>query len=189
MPYAPFPELFRRFYSTLESLGCDYFAYGGVAVGVWGDPRETQDVDAVVTVDPDGAARVLAALVAAGFHVRPQDATTFPIDGWLRAEWGGRFADLAMGRTPFDESALHRRIRMSVLGQPIWVVSAEDLVLYKLMAYRHKDLGDAEAVITRQRAKLDRAYLRSWAQEIAVHSGKFEIPAKLEDLLDRASRA
>ena len=43
--------VFEKFFGTLESNSIAYLAYGGVAVGVWGDPRETQDVDAVVAID------------------------------------------------------------------------------------------------------------------------------------------
>ena len=50
MAAATFADLFRGFYGLLESLDIDYFAYGGVVVAVWGAPRETVDVDAVVCV-------------------------------------------------------------------------------------------------------------------------------------------
>ena len=188
MARAAFRDLFLRFYTALETLGVDYFAYGGVTVALWGDPRETQDVDAVAVIQPEECPRLLGALTSAGFHVPPEEAKTFPIDGWIRVQLPGRYADVALGRSPFDASALRRRIRATVFGLPIWVVAAEDLVLYKLIAFRFKDLADAEVVLLRQRHRLDLDYLRRWAEEIAQRTGKFEVPRKLEAMLE-ANRA
>ena len=128
---------------------------------------------------------LLRALAAAGFTYPDEARQTFPIDGWLRAHFRGLHADITLGRTPFDEAALTRRRRVKLFGTEIWVASAEDLILYKLVAHRFKDLGDAETVLVRQRGQLDLAYLRKWGDEIAKGTGKFEVPGKLEDLLHR----
>lgn len=75
---------------------------------------------------------------------------------------------------------------MRLFGLDVWAVSPEDLILYKLIAHRYEDLGDAQAVLTRSRNQLDLDYLRRWAEEIARRTGKFEVPAKLEELIERA---
>lgn len=185
MPAASFADLFRGFYGLLESLDVEYFAYGGVVVAVWGAPRETVDVDSVVCVSDDAADELCPALARAGFTYPEEARRTFLIDGWLRASFRGRHADIALGRTPFDASALTRRRRVTLFETKIWVASAEDLILYKLVAHRYKDLGDAESVLARMRGRLDLAYLRKWADEIARGTGKSEVPGKLEDLLER----
>ncbi|MBI4606421.1 MAG: hypothetical protein HY721_31030 [Planctomycetes bacterium] len=185
MPAATFAELFRRFYGLLESLEVEYFAYGGVVVAVWGAPRETVDVDAVVCVKDDDVEDLFPALARAGFSFPEEAKRAFPIDGWLRTSFRSRHADISLGRTPFDESALTRRRRVKLFGTQIWVASAEDLVLYKLVAHRYKDLGDAETILVRMRGQLDLPYLRKWADEIARGTGKFEVPGKLEDLIQR----
>ncbi|MBI5366666.1 MAG: hypothetical protein HZA54_06490 [Planctomycetes bacterium] len=184
MERVAFRELFLRFFTLLETLEVGYFAYGGIAVGVWGDPRETQDVDAVVLAELDDTGRLLRDLTGHGFELPAGSAATFPIDGWVRATLPGRYADLALGRSPFDRSAMKRRVRITLFALPIWVVSAEDLVLYKLIAHRRKDLPDAESVLRRQGVRLDLEYLRSWADEIAAQTGKFEVPGKLRELLE-----
>jgi hypothetical protein len=185
MPPARFADLFREFYGLLESLEVEYFAYGGVVVAVWGAPRETVDVDAVVCADDDAAENLVPALTKAGFTCPEETRRTFLIDGWLRAAFRGRHADVALGRTPFDASAHERRRRVTLFETEIWVASAEDLILYKLIAHRYKDLGDAETVLARMKDRLDLVYLRKWADEIARGTGKFEVPGKLEDLIGR----
>ena len=185
MSDATFAELFRTFYGLLESREVEYFAYGGVVVAVWGSPRETVDVDAVACVADDDIGDLLRALTAAGFTYPDEGRDTFPIDGWLRATLRGRHAVITLGRTPFDESALTRRRRVKLFGTEVWVASAEDLILYKLVAHRFKDLGDAETVLVRQRGKLDLPYLHKWAEEIARGTERFEVPGKLEELIRR----
>jgi hypothetical protein len=36
----------------------------------------------------------------------------------------------------------------------IWVASVEDLILYKLVAHRYKDLGDTDSVLVRMKGRL-----------------------------------
>ena len=187
MSPAPLADVFRSFLGSLESSRADYFVYGGIAVAVWGNPRETIGVDAVVCIADEEAPVLIQVLETAGFACSAKAKATFTIDGWLRFVYRGRHADVALGRTPFDRSALSRRQRVKLFGSEVWIVSAEDLILYKLVAYRYKDLGDAEAVLVRQRGRLDLDYLRRWATEIAVHTNKFEVPQKLEELLERTS--
>jgi hypothetical protein len=124
---ATFAELFRGFFSAPEPLEIEYFAYGGVCVAVWGAPRETVDVDSVLCVADDRIPDLLRALEKAGFTCTDEEKATFPIDGWVRMNFRGRHADLALGRTPFDESALRRRRRVQLFGLDVWVASAEDL--------------------------------------------------------------
>ncbi len=150
MPPATFADLFRRFFGVLESLEIEYFACGGVSVAVWGDPRETVDVDAVVCVADEDIDDLVRALAKASFTCTEEERATFAVDGWLRLDFRGRHADLTLGRTPFDESALARRRRVRMFGSEVWVVAAEDLILYKLVAHRYKDLGDAETVLERR---------------------------------------
>lgn len=186
MSPATLAELFRRFFGAIEPLGIDYFAYGGVAVALWGDPRETVDVDSVVYVADERIPELLRALEKTGFRCTDEEKATFPIDGWLRLGLRGRHADLTLGRTPFDQAALERRRRVKLFDLDVWAVSPEDLILYKLVAHRYKDLGDAQAVVARSHDRLDLDYLRRWADEIARSTGKFEVPAKLEELIGRA---
>ncbi|MBI3098550.1 MAG: hypothetical protein HYY93_09965 [Planctomycetes bacterium] len=183
MERVAFADLFRNFFGTLEACRTTYLAYGGVAVGVWGDPRETQDVDAVVSAPEEECPILLGEFARAGFAPGLRAGQTLPIDGWTRRRWGGRYAEVSLGRTPFDRSAMERRRRVTLFGMAIRVATAEDLLLYKLTAYRYKDLADAQAVCSRQKPLLDLAYLRHWASEIAAPTGKFEVPSKLEELV------
>lgn len=184
----PLKELVDRVLTVVDGASQSYLVYGGIAVSAWANPRATQDADIVVQIRETECQTLLAAFRDAGFRLEANSETTFPLDGWTRVYLGGRHADLALGDTPFDRSALSRRVFVHVLDRTLCIAAAEDLILYKLIAYRLKDLADVESILVRQRGKLDLVYLRHWADEVARATGKFEVPQKLEEMLERFYR-
>lgn len=187
MTRIPLEVLFHRAIDILEQERIRHLVVGGLAMPLWGETRPTEDVDFVVLLDPPDAQRLLCALRNAGFFLPENAETLMFVDGWTKASRGGRDVDLALGATEFDLEALKRAVRVPIFGRPAAVVTAEDLILYKLAAYRHKDLGDVDEIMMRQRTKLDVAYLRQWARRIAEATGKFEVPQTLEKMLAEQS--
>jgi hypothetical protein len=51
------------FQELLEKEGIPAMAIGGIAVGVWGEPRLTRDIDMKVLVRREDRARLLAVLI------------------------------------------------------------------------------------------------------------------------------
>lgn len=69
--------------------------------------------------------------------------------------------DVFVSTVPFYKE-LKRRVRNAVLlGRPMKILGAEDLVVLKLMFFRRKDLADAEAVLRDQGNALDRRKVRN----------------------------
>ncbi len=176
-------ELFRRVIDLVEREKVSYVVYGGLALPAWGQVVPTKDVDLLLRVREEEVGRLIGVLRQDGFHVNSRAETLFFIDTWFVASLGGRDADFALGTTPFDESAFARSVRIRMYERAVPIVSAEDLILYKLAAYRRKDLGHIEDIIIRQGTKLDMAYLRDWARRIAEATGKFEVSATLDTML------
>lgn len=178
-------ELFRRAVDVLTGLKVPYAVYGGIAFPVWGHPVTTDDADFVVHIHEGNVARVLGVFRQAGFHVPDRAETLLFIDTWVTLTLGGRDVDLALGTTDFDAEALKRAVRIRIFDRDVPVVTAEDLILYKVVSHRHKDLGHVEVILKRQGRKLDPAYLRAWAQRIAEATGKFEVPATVDRMLGK----
>jgi hypothetical protein len=179
----PLEFLFHRAIDVVEQERIPYLVYGGLALPAWGDVITTQDVDLVVQVSDEDAARLIGAFRGAGFHVPEGAETLFTIDTWARASLGGRDVDIALGATTFDLQAIRRAVRVPIFGRTVPIAAAEDLILYKLTAHRYKDLGHVESIIARQGPRLDLAHLRKWAQWLAEATKKFEIPGTLERFL------
>lgn len=156
--------------ALLESLSIPYVIFGAVAVGVWGRIRSTLDVDFMVLTDDAGLTAIERDAAHAGV----------PIDrDWL--DWNPRRqgiqlrlmldpfrADIVRTVSAHDAATMERRRRVDWLGRPVWVVSAEDLLLQKLVVQRDYDLADAVTIVEEQRAQLDQVYLRTWAARLGV---------------------
>src|SRR6476661_8119977 len=61
------PQDFKGFLESLNRHEVKYLLVGGYAVGLHGYPRATNDMDVVVSDDPENAQRLVKALVNFGF--------------------------------------------------------------------------------------------------------------------------
>lgn len=169
----------------LERTGVPYFVGGSVASVVYGDVRTTYDVDIVVELEPAQVAPLVAELSPAFLvdeaflrdTIRHRSscnlihrATGFKVDLFLRRE------------RPFSRSEMQRGRTLDVLpGVKLRIASAEDCVLSKLEWFDKADRmsdrqwRDVLGILKGQQGALDLAYLRHWAEELA-----------LADLLERA---
>jgi hypothetical protein len=162
---------------SLRKAGVDIVLMGGYAVVVWGVPRATYDVDVLIDADDDTLGRCWLQLEASGFG----------IDEAYKKGWRDRVRDMPLvkartfraGRsihsdlfpvtTPLQRSAFTRAraIEVPQAGLTIRVVTAADLILFKLMADRPKDRADVQNVLVVQGVP-DPEYLRQWAAKLGV---------------------
>jgi predicted nucleotidyltransferase len=88
-------------------------------------------------------------------------------------------ADIFIAETSFQREVLERRVAAGVEGRDVKLVSAEDLILFKLVAGRPRDLIDVQDVLFTQ-GKLDEPYLRRWAGPLGVEARLDEVLAARE---------
>ena len=165
--------LFAAAIETLSEARVDYLVYGGIAAGLWGEPRYTEDIDIVIFVPEREFHRFLRAAARHGFHVDEDlNIQQLQVSGWTRIPLGRRdsplHTDVTLGDSPFDRSAFERRRTATIFGREVPVASPEDLVLYKMISAftnpeRTRDLADVEAVFRRMGSSLDAGHLRKWA--------------------------
>lgn len=152
---------------TADAGSFEYILYGGLAAALWGEPRYTEDVDLVLFLPERQAVRFLREASRHGFFVDESLAIQqIQVSGWARLPLGDKNSpwhlDLTLGDSPFDKSALSRRQPVVLFERPAWVASPEDLIIYKLVSDRDRDVMDIRA-IAKRRKDLDAAYLRKWA--------------------------
>ena len=162
--------------ALLDSLRIDYAVVGGIANAIWGEPRATIDVDVTVAVPEQDLAMTVTA-VSARFRPAVPDPVTFvertrvlPLD----TPEGVRI-DVIFALMPFELEAIRRAGEVSIAGRAVRVVTAEDLVLMKIVSERPRDLGDAEAIVRRRIRELDRGYLEPRVRELATALERDEI--------------
>jgi predicted nucleotidyltransferase len=183
------PEAYRKALSFLEEQKVPYVVVGGLAAAFQGEPRATNDVDFMVTVDTARVWRLAEEAQRAGFDVDPHLADLhWRMNGFVRL-WLGPpgeqvAVDLMACATEFLREAAWRAQQALLMGRRVPIASPEDLILFKLAAYRDKDVPDITAIFQRHEAEVDREYLRKWATWFAARNSCFqEVPARLEILL------
>lgn len=174
----------RMVAARFDAAGIAYMLTGSIAAGYYSEPRMTRDIDLVVELEASDAARV-AALFASDFLV---DRET--IASAIRRQ--GMFNVIHIAATvkvdvivrkdvPYRLEEFRRRRQVTVDGQPMWLVSAEDLILSKLNW--SKDSGselqrrDVRGLL-RDAPALDHTYMNTWADRLGIRP-----------LLDEARRA
>jgi len=179
----PLEVVFHDFVDLFERLSIPYAVMGGLAVRAHGIPRPTYDVDVTVLVDRSKLPEMFAAIRQAGYDV-PQAYDTGWVDevagmplvkAFTFAEGRSLAADIFLAESPFQLSLMERRVRERVNGFDAWLVSAEDLLLLKLLAGRQRDLADVSDILMLN-LSCDEDYLRHWADVIGVRD-------KLEQVL------
>ena len=151
--------------AALERSGAECAAYGGLALGMYGEPRETRDADFAVTgVDLERARLALGDLgvevVIAFSSVRfgGCDVSRLSLVGGSQANT----VDLVAPRSPrFAKDVFRRAVTGSLRGQVVQATSPEDFVILKVLATRERDLEDARSVIETQHTRLDLALIRT----------------------------
>ncbi|HEY2253637.1 MAG TPA: nucleotidyl transferase AbiEii/AbiGii toxin family protein [Planctomycetaceae bacterium] len=168
-------QVLKRLSALFEEHGLEFAVMGGFAVRTYAIPRPTYDVDFTLAVDRPGLVKIFAAVKQLGLTV-PEEYER----GWTDKVGGmpvvkfrhylqdrGIDIDVFLAENEFQRGLLARRRKEAVNGFSTWVVSAEDLILLKLLANRPRDLLDVQDVLFTQ-GQLDEQYLRKWADELNV---------------------
>lgn len=151
-----------RVCAALGEENVRYIIVGGVAVVMHGHLRTTADLDLVVQLTPDNAARAIVALQQLDYRPRAPVPPEHFADAQTRESWvqekgltvfslhSTTIPELEVDlfvNEPFDfQDAYSRAIQVELDGTTATVVSLEDLVALKRSAGRTQDLADIEAL-------------------------------------------
>lgn len=151
----------------LRQAGIPSAVVGGIALSVWGEPRATRDVDVRVLLGREEAPRLLSALADQYVLLADDPQATLQRMGFLFVQDStGVRLDLLLADTEFDREVVRRARPIEVgPGRVIYVCSAEDLLIYKLISTRPRDHEDAASVVHRQGDALDDAYVEQWLRQ------------------------
>ena len=138
------PEEFKEFIKCLNSNNVKYLLIGGWAVGIYGHPRATKDIDIFVSVDKDNLKKLQKTFL--DFGAPPIDIESFH----------KKSSVIRIGSSPTQIDVINkadginiddcflRKIIINVDGIEIMLISKDDLIQNKLTSGRHNDLADAE---------------------------------------------
>ena len=152
--------LYEPIFRALNASGTRYVVVGGVAVVLHGHARFTADVDLVLDLDSNAAARAMLALAALGLRPRaPVELEEFADErtrkSWIRDKGMQVFSLFDPGdpllavdvfaEHPVDfERLFERADECDIGGIPVRIASIPDLIHLKRLADRPRDREDVE---------------------------------------------
>jgi hypothetical protein len=153
-------ELFTR-------MDVPYMVFGGIANSIYGNPRQTFDIDIKFILETD-IEQFLEGLNRIG-RVLPEypikfisETNVIPIDVH------GIKVDLVRAELPFEKEAIRRSRPVNFLGIGIKVCTPEDLIIHKAVSVREKDWADIQFIIENMKNDMDWDYLLGHCQDLSV---------------------
>jgi predicted nucleotidyltransferase len=140
------PQDFKEFLKLLNEKSVDYLLIGGFAVGYYGYPRATADLDVWIAISPENAQKMVEVIRQFGIESPDLTADLFQRPGNI----------IRMGVAPVRIEVLNEidgvsfancyknRRNATIDGQPVNLISLRHLRRNKKAAGRHKDLDDLE---------------------------------------------
>jgi len=168
------PDVFRRITAALDHAGIGYMLSGSFASAHYGAPRSTQDIDLVVEATPAELRAFVEALsdneyyadLDSALEAHKRQSMFNVID--LATGWK---IDLIIRKSrAFSQEEFRRRQRVNLHDVPLFVASAEDVVISKLewakLAKSRRQIEDAAAILRARWDALDHSYLEKWISEL-----------------------
>jgi hypothetical protein len=171
----------------LTGSGAPWMVIGGIAVIARGVRRFTTDIDAVVRGDAVQPESLLRGLAEQAIVPRIEDALAFAEANLvllLRHEATGVDLDVSLAWSAFEHDALATSTLTSFGNVRAPMCTPADLVVFKAIAGRPKDIEDAEALLALY-PDLDRERVRRRVAELSALAEAPEILSALDELLSR----
>ncbi|OGW39589.1 MAG: hypothetical protein A2Y97_12000 [Nitrospirae bacterium RBG_13_39_12] len=165
-------ESLKELCSFLEDQGIEYMLIGGLAVGIWGEPRATVDIDFLVAIGLDDFDTLKHKLIKSSRFVFIHDKPmVFGKITFLRTTLRSNTdisVDFLFADDEFKNRALQRKQTVKIKEFLINISSPEDLILLKLLSGREQDMLDAEKIIKIQKENIDMEYMKKWLQRLGI---------------------
>jgi len=167
-------EFIRSIGARLESVGIPYMLTGSMAMAFYSMPRMTRDIDLIIEVDRVDADKIIN-LFSKDCYI-DRDAVREAIDrhamfNIIHNEWVIKADFIVRKNEEYRKEEFSRRQKVSVGDMTIFVVSAEDLILSKLIwgksSQSDLQFKDVSKIITTL-PKLDWQYLKKWAVILGI---------------------
>jgi hypothetical protein len=171
-------EVFQRITAALDQAGIAYMLSGSFASAYYGAPRSTQDIDLVIAATPAQLRTFIEHLPSheyyanldAALEAYQQQSMFNVID--LATGWK---IDLIFRKSrAFSQEEFRRRQLVEVANIPLFVASAEDVVVSKLewskLAQSRRHIEDVAGILKLRWESLDRSYLEKWILQLGLET-------------------
>ncbi len=174
---------------ALERAPAPGIVIGGIAVIARGVPRLTRDVDVTIAAADLNVSDLAAHFAQHGFEPRIDDAVSFARRNHvllLRHVASRVDLDVSLAWLPFEVEAIRKADHLRIGGVSIAVARAEDLIVYKVIAWRPQDQQDAERLLALHGNTLNLPRVRRLIRDFAAALDAPERVAEVERLVEGA---
>jgi hypothetical protein len=158
----------------LDRGNIPYMLSGSVALSMYAQPRMTRDVDFVIEIEEAQVDKFVELFEADCYIDREsvlEAAQTRGMFNIIHETWVIKADFVVRKDQPYRKTEFDRRRTVSIGGKTFSIVTAEDLLLSKLLwaktSQSDLQLGDVRNLILSDKA-LDWPYVRRWAQKLGV---------------------
>lgn len=169
-----FERLLARIAATLKKLKIPYMVVGGQAVLVYGEARTTKDIDITLGVGVEELPALLRAIKKINLEPKIKDVERFVRDTMVLPvmdKKSGIGVDFIFSFSPYEKQALSRVRKFKIGITMISFASLEDLIVYKMIAGRPRDLEDIRSLILKNPG-YDFQYIIKWLTELGAASNQ-----------------
>ncbi len=180
----------RALTELLESTRTLYVIVGGLAVTLIAKPRFTEDIDAVVWLEPEVWPDMLEQARLHGFIPRSQRPLDFASQTnmlLLKHEGTEVEVDLSCGTLPFEREIIERAQTVELPDMTVRVATAEDLIVTKGVALREQDIADIRTVIEMNKT-LDKNRIMYWLAQFAEVLERPEVYDTVKQMLEQPTK-
>ncbi len=184
-------ELLVDLARALARLGVSWYVFGAQAALVWGRPRLTTDVDVTVRLGALDGDEFVRALQASEFDVRIVAAPGFVRQTRvlpLVHRPSGLAVDVVLSGPGLEDDFLARAVTVTIGGEPIPIISPEDLLVTKILAGRRKDLEDVWGVLSERGDSIDVERVRRTLAMLEEALGQSDLVPLFDREVARARR-
>ncbi len=140
------PQDFKEFLRLLNANQVEYLLIGGYAVGYFGYPRATSDMDIWVAINPSNADKIVTVLKEFGFNPPDLSKELF-MKEWQLIRLGMPPVRIEISTSisgvNFDECFAEKVVTV-LDGEKVNLISLNHLKINKKASGRHNDLADLD---------------------------------------------
>ena len=166
-------QVLHRVCGTLQKLQIPYMLTGSFAMHFYAEPRMTRDIDIVVELVPQNVTKLCKALGSEFYSDEDMAFQAIRDNSLFNAIFhntGLKLDFVIRKQTEYAKEAFSRKREMELLGNKIFVSSAEDLILSKLDWARDSEsemqLRDVSNLLKVK--KLNIPYIEEWINTLGL---------------------
>jgi len=172
-------EVLQHIAASLDRSGIRYMLTGSFASAYYGASRSTQDIDFVIEASSGQLRAFVRDLQSSGYYAEEETAIQAlqnqSLFNVIELSRGWKIDLILRKARPFSEEEFRRRQQIDFHGIPLFVASAEDMIIAKLewskLGGSQRQLEDVVAILRSRWDSLDQIYLRKWTAELQLEAG------------------